>query len=53
MPWREAAGSLTGGGLTAAFDLPTQGVVVMAQAKDERWPTRPAPRWSIWPRPPQ
>jgi hypothetical protein len=33
-PWREAAAALTGGGLTAAFDLPTQGVVVLAQAKD-------------------
>ena len=34
LPWREAAAALTGGGLTAAFDLPTQGVVVLAEAKD-------------------
>lgn len=34
--WREALGSLTSGGLTVAFDLPTQGVVALAQGKDEQ-----------------
>ena len=35
MPWREAAGSFTSGGLTMGFDLPTRGTVALAQAKDE------------------
>jgi hypothetical protein len=35
MKWREAAGSLTSGGLTVGFDLPTRGTVALAQAKDE------------------
>lgn len=36
MPWRQAARSLTGGGLYVGFDLPTQGVAALSQAADER-----------------
>ena len=32
--WPEAIGSLTSGGLTLGFDLPTQGVVALARADD-------------------
>jgi hypothetical protein len=35
-PWRKAAASLTTGGLYFGFDLPTQGVVGLAQAADEK-----------------
>jgi hypothetical protein len=36
MKWRDAVGGLTSGGLTAGFDLPTRGAVILAQAKDEQ-----------------
>lgn len=35
LPWREAFGQLTAGGLIVGFDLPTQGVVALVQAADE------------------
>ena len=36
MKWRPALSSLTSGGLHVGFDLPTQGVVVLSQAEDEK-----------------
>jgi hypothetical protein len=36
LPWRQAASGLTSGGLYVGFDLPSQGVVVLAQAADEK-----------------
>jgi len=36
MKWRPAAESLTDGGLYFGFDLPTQGVAMLAQATDEK-----------------
>lgn len=36
MPWREAARSLTSGGTYIGFDLPTQGVITLSQASDEK-----------------
>jgi hypothetical protein len=36
MPWREAARSLTSGGTYIGFDLPTQGVISLSQAADEK-----------------
>jgi len=35
MNWRRAVASLTDGGLSVGFDLPTQGIVALAQAADE------------------
>lgn len=35
MNWRRAVASLTGGGLSIGFDLPTQGIAALAQATDE------------------
>ena len=35
MKWRDAIGGLTRGGLAGGFDLPTRGVVVLAQAASE------------------
>lgn len=35
-PYREAVASLTNGGIHIAFDLPTQGVIVLAKAADEQ-----------------
>jgi hypothetical protein len=32
MPWRQAAGTLTSGGLYFGFDLPSQGVIALARA---------------------
>src|SRR5262245_13041435 len=40
MPWRQMAGGLTGGGLYVGFDLPSQGVVVLAQATDDALPDK-------------
>jgi len=36
LPWRQAASGLTSGGLYVGFDLPSQGVVALAQAADEK-----------------
>lgn len=36
LPWREAAGKLTSGGLYMGFDLSSQGFVVLSQAADEQ-----------------
>jgi hypothetical protein len=35
MNWRRAVASLTDGGLSVGFDLPTQGIAALAQATDE------------------
>lgn len=35
MEYRQAVGSLTQGGVYAGFDLPTQGVIVLAKGEDE------------------
>ncbi|MCI0358706.1 MAG: DUF3352 domain-containing protein, partial [Planctomycetaceae bacterium] len=35
MKWRDAASGLTRGGLAGGFDLPTRGVVVLAQAESD------------------
>src|SRR5947207_10600053 len=35
MNWRRAMASLTDGGLSVGFDLPTQGTAALAQATDE------------------
>jgi hypothetical protein len=36
LPWREAVPALTGGGVYVGVDLATQGVIVLAQASEEK-----------------